>query len=63
MAGVRDRADLQKLLGYFTVSPEARDYSVLGTFAPQDAAGKCVYYNHCQPCPAGLDVGIINFGA
>lgn len=60
MAGVRDRADLQKLLGYFTASPEARDYSVLGSFAPQDAAGKCVYCNHCQPCPAGLDVGIIN---
>lgn len=60
MAGVRDQADLQKLLGYFTASPEARDYSVLGTFAPQDAAGKCVYCNHCQPCPAGLDVGLIN---
>lgn len=60
MAGVRSRADLQKLLGYFTASPEARDYSVLGTFVPQDAAGKCVYCNHCQPCPVGLDVGIIN---
>ena len=20
----------------------------------------CVYCNHCQPCPAGLDVGLIN---
>ena len=23
-------------------------------------AGICVYCNHCQPCPAGLDVGLIN---
>ena len=22
--------------------------------------GVCVYCNHCQPCPAGLDVGLIN---
>ena len=21
--------------------------------------GTCVYCNHCQPCPAGLDVGLI----
>ena len=20
----------------------------------------CVYCNHCQPCPVGLDVGLIN---
>ena len=25
-----------------------------------DAEGVCVYCNHCQPCPAGLDVGLIN---
>ena len=30
--------------------------SVIGSFAPQDASGKCVYCNHCQPCPMGLDV-------
>ena len=41
-------------------APEAKDYSILGTFAPQDAEGKCVYCNHCQPCPMGLDVGLIN---
>lgn len=60
MAGVRDRDDLRRLLGYFSASPEERDYSILGTFAPPDAAGKCVYCGHCQPCPMGLDVGLIN---
>ena len=24
------------------------------------SSGVCVYCNHCQPCPAGLDVGLIN---
>jgi len=60
LPGIRNRADLKRILGFLNAAPEARDYSVLGSFAPQDAAGKCVYCNHCQPCPAGLDVGLIN---
>lgn len=34
--------------------------SVIGGFAPADAMGKCVYCKHCHPCPAGLDVALIN---
>ena len=48
------------MLGFLKASPEEKDYSVLGTLAPQDAKGVCVYCNHCQPCPAGLNVGLIN---
>ena len=25
-----------------------------------DMAGRCVYCKHCHPCPAGLDVALIN---
>src|SRR5699024_2741658 len=60
LPGVRGRQDLKRILGFLDASPEEKDYSVLGTFAPQDAEGICVYCNHCQPCPAGLDVGLIN---
>lgn len=60
LPGIRSKADLNRILGFCDASLEERDYSVLGSFAPQDAAGKCVYCNHCQPCPAGLDVGLIN---
>ena len=60
LPGVRNRADLTRILGFLDATPEERDYSVLGTFAPRDASGICVYCNHCQPCPAGLDVGLIN---
>ena len=60
LPGVRNRADLPRLLGFLDAPPEERDYSILGTFTPRDAAGVCVYCNHCQPCPAGLDVGLIN---
>lgn len=60
LPGVRNMADLRRVLGFCNAAPEKKDYSVLGSFAPQRAMGKCVYCNHCQPCPAGLDVGLIN---
>ncbi|MBU5626119.1 aldo/keto reductase [Oscillibacter sp. MSJ-2] len=60
LPGVRDRADLQRILGFLNASSEKRDYAVLGSFTPTDTVGTCVYCNHCQPCPAGLDIGLIN---
>lgn len=60
LPGVRNMQDLQTALGYVTALPEERDYSVIGEFTPQDADGICVYCNHCQPCPKGLDIGLIN---
>lgn len=60
LPGVRNMEDLQVALAYVTATPEERDYSIIGEFTPQDAQGVCVYCNHCQPCPAGLDVGLIN---
>ena len=60
LPGARNIDDIKRILGFFEASDEEKDYSVLGTFAPQDAEGICVYCNHCQPCPAGLDIGLIN---
>lgn len=60
LPGVRDLADVKELLGFCDAPPETRDYSILGTFTPQDVRGTCVYCNHCAPCPAGLNVGLIN---
>lgn len=58
--GVRNMSDLMELLKYPTSSIEERDYSIIGEFTPESAIGNCVYCNHCQPCPAGIDIGIIN---
>ena len=48
------------MLSYFETSPEARDYSAVSTFAPENTLGKCVYCKHCHPCPAGLNIALIN---
>lgn len=58
--GVRGMKDLEDLLGFAEASAKEKDYSVIGQFTPAAALGNCVYCNHCQPCPAGIDVGLVN---
>ena len=60
LPGIRNLQDVKEVLAWLDASPAERDYSVLGTFAPKDMTGTCVYCSHCQPCPAGLNVGLIN---
>ncbi|MDE6441468.1 MAG: aldo/keto reductase [Clostridia bacterium] len=58
--GVRNLQDLRELLKYPLSTKDERDYSAIGEFTPESAVGNCVYCNHCQPCPAGIDIGIVN---
>ena len=51
---------MKEALSWLEAAPKERDYSVLGTFTPKDVTGTCVYCNHCAPCPAGLNIGLIN---
>ena len=60
LPGIRNLEDMKEALSWLDASPEERDYSVLGTFTPKDVTGTCVYCNHCAPCPAGLNIGLIN---
>lgn len=60
LPGMGSVDQVDKLLGFFTASDEEKDYSVIASFSPADAAGKCVYCNHCKPCPVGIDVGLVN---
>lgn len=49
LPGVRDRADLERVLGFLRAGEAERDYSVISSLTPRDAEGTCVY---CQPLPA-----------
>ncbi len=60
LPGIRGKEDLKELLKYVAATPEEKDYSIIGEFAPADVTGKCVYCNHCMPCPMKLDIGLIN---
>lgn len=58
--GVRGLSDLNELLHFLHAASQERDYSIIGEFTPENAVGNCVYCNHCQPCPAGIDIGLVN---
>ena len=60
LPGAQSVAEVDKLLSYYDKTEDELDYSIIGTFAPSQAAGKCVYCNHCKPCPAGIDIGLVN---
>ena len=60
MQGPANVEELKQNLAYLETDSDERDYSVIGSFTPDDTKGKCVYCKHCHPCPAGLDIGLIN---
>lgn len=60
VAGATTKKDVERLVDYYNQPPEALDYSIISTFAPPEADGKCVYCNHCKPCPQGIDIGSVN---
>ncbi|MCQ2480214.1 MAG: aldo/keto reductase [Clostridia bacterium] len=60
MQGAGNVAQLKENLRFIDATDEEKDYSVIGSFAPEETKGICVYCKHCHPCPAGLDIGLIN---
>lgn len=60
LGGPANIAQLKEVLSYLDATEAQRDYSVIGSFTPDESVGKCVYCKHCHPCPAGLDIGLIN---
>ena len=60
LAGAQSVREVEALLAYYDQADEETDYSMIASFAPPQAGGKCVYCNHCRPCPMGIDIGLVN---
>ena len=60
LPGASNEAEVKELLRYYEKSEEELDYSAIGTGASVKMKGRCVYCNHCRPCPAGIDIGLVN---
>lgn len=59
--GVRNQADLLQLLGFFSCDEDDKDYAPrIANIKEVADIASCVYCDHCLPCPAGLDIGLIN---
>ena len=60
LPGVRGMEDLEVVLRYLSAADEEKDYGFIGGLNAEKVRGTCVYCNHCRPCPAGIDVGLVN---
>lgn len=58
--GVRNISDINAAMAFYNTSREERDYSAVFTAGKQDMEGVCIYCNHCQPCPYGIDIASVS---
>jgi hypothetical protein len=48
-------------VAYESASDEEKDYASVLANAPLHAAGgQCMYCGHCKPCPADIDIAMVN---
>ena len=60
LPGAQSVEEVERLLAYYDMDEAELDYSAISSLAPPEAKGKCVYCNHCKPCPVGIDIGLVN---
>ena len=61
MAGFSEPEHVREAVAYEKASDEEKDYASILASAPRHAySGKCMYCNHCKPCPAGIDIAMVN---
>ena len=60
LLGVQSVAELEDALGYFDASEEERDFSFLAQEMQGSLSHRCMYCNHCLPCPQHIDVAAVH---
>lgn len=59
LMGVKNVGELDANLAYLTATEEEKDYTQATLVCQEWQAGKCTYCNHCQPCPAEIDIASV----
>ena len=61
MVGCETPAHVDAAVAYETATADEKDYASVLASAPRNAYfGQCTYCGHCAPCPAGIDVAMVN---
>lgn len=61
MVGFDSPAHVDAAVAYETASEAEKDYATVLANAPHHAySGQCTYCGHCAPCPAGIDIAMVN---
>ncbi len=60
LIGCSNIEELNEALSYLNSSDEEKDYTeVLSGTGKIKATGKCMYCNHCLPCPVNIDIATV----
>ncbi|MEY8392209.1 aldo/keto reductase [Lachnospiraceae bacterium 45-W7] len=60
LPGVTSRKTLKEILEYISAEESEKDYTIIENLHIKPEEARCVYCNHCQPCPKGIDIGMLN---
>lgn len=55
--GAKNLDELEAAMAYWEAPEADKDYAAILSDFEQYHAGECCYCNHCQPCPADIDIG------
>ena len=62
LAGYDTPEHVEQAVSYETAGDEEKDYASVLARAPRHTfgQGECTYCGHCKPCPAGIDIAMVN---
>ena len=61
LVGFDNVSQIPASLAYESASEEEKDYATVLSTAPRHAfRGQCTYCGHCKPCPADIDIAMVN---
>ncbi|MEG0357491.1 MAG: aldo/keto reductase [Christensenellaceae bacterium] len=59
LPGFKNVEELNASLAYFTASEEEKDFSMIQQSVLYQFHDRCMYCNHCQPCPKKIDIAAV----
>lgn len=59
LIGCRNRGEVLEAVNYLNLTDEQRDYSEAVKTFKTTLNAKCVYCNHCLPCPSQIDIAAV----
>lgn len=61
MCGYDTKEQIDMAVGYENATGEEKDYASVIASAPRHSySGQCTYCGHCKPCPADIDIAMVN---
>ena len=60
LIGCQTPEHVAEAVNYLNVNAEQRDFMDIISAYQGKLSGKCVYCNHCQPCPENIDISLVH---